>query len=161
MSTKSRNDIAKIKASFQKLMNFKDDSEEIDHLAHMISFAFLSEIEKILNDRNLKKNELAALIDVSPSFISQLYQGNKMVSTTVLAKLQKALKIKYKISAIADNNQHSLDENSIYENEELIIEVLNKKSSLTGCWLFHKHFEEMDSVYKSSNESTLKAKSLA
>lgn len=90
----------KISREFEELFKFKDKKEELDHEAHMIMFRFLSEIEKHYGaGKNLKKNELASKLGVSPSYITQLYNGEKLLNFTTLAKIQKAFDITFEIKA--------------------------------------------------------------
>jgi plasmid maintenance system antidote protein VapI len=95
---------------FEELFKFRDEKEELDHEAHMIMFRFLSEIEKHqVTGRKLKKNELASRLGVSPSYITQLYNGDKLLNFTMLAKIQKAFDIIFEIRVRRNNS--SVNEN--------------------------------------------------
>jgi len=90
----------KISKEFEELFSFKDEKEELDHEAHMIMFRFLSEIEEHqAAGKHLKKNELASKLGVSPSYITQLFNGDKLLNFTMLAKLQKVFNITFEIKA--------------------------------------------------------------
>ena len=67
-----------INSDFEDLFSFNSKEEELEHEAKMIMFRFLSELEK-LNGKPIKKKELAKAIETSPSFITQLYQGDKII----------------------------------------------------------------------------------
>jgi plasmid maintenance system antidote protein VapI len=89
-----------ISKNFENLFTFENEKEELDHEAHMIMFRFLSELEENHdNAKNLKKNELAAKLGVSPSYITQLFRGDKLMNLTMLAKIQKAFNITFEIRA--------------------------------------------------------------
>ena len=86
-----------IQNAFNDLFTFKDEKEEIKHKAHMLGFQFLSEIERISEDRGLKKKDFAKIIGTSPSYITQLFRGDKLVNLETLAKFAKGLNIDFDI----------------------------------------------------------------
>jgi len=88
---------------FENLFSFKDEKEELDHEAHIIMFRFLSELENFSGTKSLKRKELAAKLGVSPSYITQLYKGDKLLNFTMLAKIQKAFNITFEITARNNN----------------------------------------------------------
>jgi len=95
---------------FEELFKFRDGKEELDHEAHMIMFRILSEIEKQqVTGRKLKKNELASRLGVAPSYITQLYNGDKLLNLTMLAKIQRVFDITFEITAKRNNS--SVNEN--------------------------------------------------
>ena len=76
---------------FENLFSFKSKKEEIEHEAKMIMFRFFSELEKINSENPIKKKELAQTLKTSASYITQLYQGDKLINLLTLAKIQEAL----------------------------------------------------------------------
>jgi transcriptional regulator with XRE-family HTH domain len=99
-----------ISKDFENLFTFQDEKEELDHEAHMIMFRFLSELEEYHDSaKNLKKNELAAKLGVSPSYITQLFKGDKLLNFTMLAKIQKAFDLTFKIKAHKNESLYSVD----------------------------------------------------
>jgi len=75
------------------------ERSEIEHAAQMISYRLLSEIEKICEKRKITKKELALAVGTTPSYISQLFRGTKMVNMEILAKFEMALKFQFKIES--------------------------------------------------------------
>ena len=65
--------------------------------AEMLMYRFLSEVEIITEERKISKKELAKLVGTSPSYITQLYRGNKIASLEFLARLAKVLNIEFNI----------------------------------------------------------------
>lgn len=120
-----------INKEFESLFAFKSKEEEFQHEAQMIMFRFLSEIEKINDTGNsLKKKELAEKLGVSPSYITQLYNGDKILNFTFLAKLQEAFDITFDIKAHSNK--------SIYSETNLPKETLLSFSpESTGVWVYH------------------------
>lgn len=95
-----------INSDFEDLFSFKSKEEELEHEAKMIMFRFLSELEK-LNGKPIKKKELAKAIETSPSFITQLYQGDKIINLPTLAKIQEAFDITFEITAKQNNQSYN------------------------------------------------------
>lgn len=88
-----------IAPEFENLFVFKNKEEELEHDAKIIMFQFLSELEKLNAEKPIKKKELAKAIGTSPSYITQLYQGDKLINLMTLAKIQEAYKITFEIKA--------------------------------------------------------------
>jgi transcriptional regulator with XRE-family HTH domain len=89
-----------ISKGYENLFSFRDEKDELDFEAHMLMFRFLSEVEKISVDGKFIKNkELASKLGVSPSYITQLLNGDKLMNFTMLAKLQKVFNITFEIKA--------------------------------------------------------------
>lgn len=82
----------------EDLFSFKSKSDEIEHEAKMIMFRFLSELEKF-NGKPIRKVDLAKALDTSPSYITQLYRGDKLINLTMLAKIQDAFGFTFEITA--------------------------------------------------------------
>jgi len=82
---------------FSALFEFEDKKDLIDHKAHMIMFRCLSEIEKITGG-NLSKKELSNLVETSPSYITQLFRGDKLLNLLMLAKFELALDSEFDIT---------------------------------------------------------------
>jgi transcriptional regulator with XRE-family HTH domain len=90
----------KISSEFEDIFAFDSEEEELEHDAQMLTYKFLEELEKChSNGPKFKKKDLARAIEKSPSFISQLYSGEKLMSFNLLAKIQKAFNISFEIKA--------------------------------------------------------------
>jgi transcriptional regulator with XRE-family HTH domain len=97
-----------ISRGYEHLFSFSDEKEELAYEAHMLMFRFLSEVEKIHSEDNtLKNKDLASKLDVSPSYITQLFKGDKLLNFTMLAKIQKVYNITFEIKARKSTNTHS------------------------------------------------------
>lgn len=98
-----------ISKGYEDLFSFRNEKEELDFEAHMIMFRFLSEVEKISSDHRILKNkDLAAKLSVSSSYITQLFNGNKLLNFTMLAKIQKAYNITFEIRARKNDTSLSI-----------------------------------------------------
>jgi transcriptional regulator with XRE-family HTH domain len=121
-----------ISNEFEGFFSFKNEKEELKHEAYMIMFRFLSELEKVLaKGDTLKKKELADKLGVSSSFITQLFNGNKLMNLTMLAKIQEVFNITFDIKARSND--------SLYSNNNLPIESLFSISpEPDGFWVWRK-----------------------
>lgn len=86
----------------------KDDAFDMTFEKEMLMYRFLSEVDKICDDKKISKKELASRIGTSPSYITQIFRGSKTVNLEMLVKFQKALDFKYEIS-INVNNHNSIE----------------------------------------------------
>ncbi|GAA4308005.1 helix-turn-helix transcriptional regulator [Compostibacter hankyongensis] len=110
MKFKDKHSIA---PEFEDLFSFKNKEEELEHEAKMIMFRFLSELEKLNPEKPIKKKELAKAIDTSASYVTQLYQGDKLINLLTLAKIQDAYNLSFEIKAKhnAENYKEEVEQN--------------------------------------------------
>jgi DNA-binding Xre family transcriptional regulator len=100
MSTKFKDEYG-LNPDFAELFNFPDKEARIEHEAKMLMFKFLSALEKSGKKKKWKKKELALAIGTSPSYITQLYKGDKLINLHTLAKLQEAYEVSFEIKVRA------------------------------------------------------------
>jgi transcriptional regulator with XRE-family HTH domain len=119
-----------ISSEFENLFTFNSEKEELEHEAKMIMFRFLSELENINDSGITKKKELAEKLGVSASYITQLFNGNKLMNFTLLAKIQEAFNITFEIKARPNE--------SLYAVDNLDLEsFLPVTSESDGRWVWH------------------------
>lgn len=120
-----------ISKEFKDLFTFQDEKEELDHEAHMIMFRFLSEVEEYHSGgKNIKRNELASKLKVSPSYITQLFKGDKLLNFTMLAKIQKAFNITFEVKARKNESLYSVDYLKVETLPSFPVEP-------EGFWIWH------------------------
>jgi len=95
MNMNSKIKVEKIKEQFNSIFNNKTREEELKLESYLLMASFLSEIELILEKRRLTKANLAMQISTSPSYLTQVFKGNKPLNFVTLAKMQKALDIHF------------------------------------------------------------------
>jgi transcriptional regulator with XRE-family HTH domain len=135
-----------VEKGFEDLFDFDDESNEINHNATLLMFKFLSEIEKVTENKFSKK-QLSAFIGTSASYITQLFRGNKLINLETLAKFEKAFAIEFKITAISDSNKVFCDDEHLD-----IDQILSKRyHSQDGFWAFHK--QSKDNIYNKNINS--------
>jgi len=79
------------------------NEEEVELKTQLLAFSFLSEIEKLYTENNIKRNELAKAIGVSPSHLTQLFRGHRIPNLKILTKMIMYFGREYKI-ATEDKN---------------------------------------------------------
>jgi len=134
MSTKLNNII--ISPGFEDLFSFKNEEEKLEHDAQMISYKILSEIEKLCDERKIKKKDLAELVGTSKSYITQLFSGVKSINTNIMAKFENALDVKFEIR-LKQNGES-------YENflgKQLNADIFTNKRLATphGAWYYYQY----------------------
>lgn len=98
----------KVSNEFADLYNFTNKEEEIEHEAYMIMFRFLSELENLNSGTKLlKKKELAQKLGVSASYITQLFNGTKLINLITLAKIERELNITFEVKASRNETLYS------------------------------------------------------
>jgi ribosome-binding protein aMBF1 (putative translation factor) len=99
MSARHRKSPAEVQAAFDALFDSFSDAERLEQEGRMIGFAFLSEVEHELDRRGKSRKDLAKAMGVSGSFLTQLFTGDKPLSDKHKAMFQRALGIRFVVSA--------------------------------------------------------------
>lgn len=97
MTTKLKNN-TEIKECFNNLFEQLTEKEILDNEAKLIMFRFLSIIETKREELGWSRKVLAEKIGTSPSYISQLFRGDKLINMNTLAIIQKVMEIQFEIS---------------------------------------------------------------
>lgn len=87
-----------IQSAFGQLFNNLSEEDHLDIDAKILMFRFLSLIDAKREELGWSRKDLAAHIKTSPSFISQLFQGDKLINFTTLAKIQKVMGLEFEIT---------------------------------------------------------------
>jgi transcriptional regulator with XRE-family HTH domain len=125
------NDKYNVSEEFADLYSFRNEEEEVGHEAYMIMFRFLSELEKLNSEgRKQKKKELAEKLGVSPSYITQLFNGNKLINLTALAKIERSFNITFEIKARQNE--------ALYSAGDIpFLSFPVKQTEPEGFWVWH------------------------
>jgi DNA-binding Xre family transcriptional regulator len=101
MNTKSKKEISEIIKKFQSLFKEKTGDEKIEEDSFMLMAGFLSEIElfQSSSDKYSNRKDLAKAIGTSPSYLTQVFRGDKPLNFKTLAKIQEVLEIRFDITA--------------------------------------------------------------
>jgi len=86
--------------AFEDLSNSISDTDRIMIETRLFMYRFLSEIDRITSERGINRKELAALAGTSPSYMTQLFQGKKIINLQMLTRIKKALNIDFKVEVV-------------------------------------------------------------
>ncbi|MFM1857882.1 MAG: hypothetical protein RLZ05_942 [Bacteroidota bacterium] len=97
-----------IQATYRKIMDSRPEAEKLEVDSLLLMSGFLSEIEAAMVKKKMTRKLLAQLIGTSPSYLTQVFRGDKPLNFMTLAKMQKALnvgfvtRLYYKDKAVSD-----------------------------------------------------------
>lgn len=86
-----------LKEKFNSLFSNISEKERFDIDAKVLMFRFLEIVEEERKQKNLSRKDLAESMGVSPAFVSQLFNGDKLLNLVHLAKLQNSLGLEFEI----------------------------------------------------------------
>lgn len=121
-----------ISPEFESLFALNTKEEELEHEAKMIMFRFISEIQKLNFEKPIKKKELAKAIGTSASYITQLYQGDKLINLLTLAKFQKFYDVTFEVKAKSNSENYSSEVGKSFDPSKL----KNRMNDENGLWVF-------------------------
>ncbi len=110
MITRKSSTPIQIKESFDELFNSFNEQELLDQEARLLSFHFLSEIESAMEKQKMSKKILAEKVNTSASYITRLFRGDRLLNFNILAKMQRALGIKFDIKGKEIHSSYSKKE---------------------------------------------------
>ncbi len=82
-----------IQATYRKIMDSRPEAEKLEVDSLLLMSGFLSEIEAAMVKKKITRKLLAQLIGTSPSYLTQVFRGDKPLNFMTLAKMQKALNV--------------------------------------------------------------------
>jgi transcriptional regulator with XRE-family HTH domain len=96
---KSNSNRENIKTELDLLFNSKTESQLIERDALMLQANYLSEIERIAKESGINRKEIATKIKTSPSYLTQVFRGDKPLNFLTLAKIKRALNLRFNVTA--------------------------------------------------------------
>ncbi|MBC8152429.1 MAG: helix-turn-helix transcriptional regulator [Bacteroidetes bacterium] len=88
-----------IRAAFSALFANRTDQQQRDDDAQLLSFRFLSEVERIMQEQGFTRRKLAESVGTSPSYITQLFRGDRRLNMDMLARFEQVLGVQFVVSA--------------------------------------------------------------
>lgn len=92
MKTNDKNNL------FEELFNSLTPEEIIEQKGSQLAMEFLGIVDEVMAKEKISKKSLALQVGTSPSFITQMFLGDRKPSWNMLAKMQDALGIDFKIA---------------------------------------------------------------
>lgn len=96
-----------IQQAFNEALKTGSTEDKVELETLVLSAKFLSEIERIRQERGILKKELAEMIGTSPSHVTQLFRGDKTINLKTIAKLQIELGVSFDIK-ISDSRAETV-----------------------------------------------------
>ena len=110
MNTKLLNkdsEYSEIIDKFNDVFKFENEDDKLELDSKILSAKFLSLIQSVADKKGIKtRKELAELLGTSPSYLTQLFRGNKVLNLLMLAKIQRALDLKFDISLVSEHKKN-------------------------------------------------------
>lgn len=146
MSTnwKNKKDIQK---AFQDLLTPSSYEEKIEDEARLIMAKFLSEVEKKYKEKGWNRKDLAKKLGTSPSYMTQLFRGTKLVNLEMIAKMQDVLNIKFNITSVNQDKEKNIEH---YDSSYLNHKILDKE----GMWVYKPFPKESEETKIDTDLST-------
>lgn len=104
MNFEKKNSLNKL----NQMLEFKSSNEKAKLEEELLSLKFISTIEELLEQNDVNRSDLANILDSSKSYVSQVFSGDKMLNIRILAKIQRALNVSFKLYAV-DNNRFQFE----------------------------------------------------
>jgi transcriptional regulator with XRE-family HTH domain len=88
-----------LQSKFHSLLSSKSEDDLLKEEEFILMANYLSEIERLQELEGVKfvRKELAKQIKVSASYLTQVFRGDKPLNFRTIAKIQRALKIKFHV----------------------------------------------------------------
>lgn len=127
----------------QSAIEFDSDEEKLQFEAEMLHLNTMSLIEKLMKNHNMNKKDLAKKLNISQSFITQLFTADKFINYKLLAKLQRIFNINFTI----DVKSNIVSDN--YDADFVFAEI-NKKPDpkIIPLFDYNKNNDEVEYSFK-------------
>ena len=114
---------------WKELLSFKNDDEKFELYAELISLKIARQINEILDQKGITRSELAKMINTSPSYITQIMKGDKLINLKLIAKIEYYLDATFNFTFKSNFHQYDRASSSSYmllntnNSADLITEV--------------------------------------
>jgi transcriptional regulator with XRE-family HTH domain len=142
MSMKSNNE--DIEALFLALDDNKSEIDLIKEDSYVLQANYLSEIERFSKIYGFNKKDIADKIGISGSYLTQVFNGDKPLNFITIAKIKRALNIRFNITASLVTEKKTEINNEIPFVKHKLNTGYTQMKVVTG----DKIFEQSDISYK-------------
>lgn len=91
-----------IQNKFKKILTVKNHDEKIELTTTMIHLNIMNEIANLMEIKSINKTELAEKLNVSKSYITQLFTADKIINLKLIAQIQDIFNIKFGITLFGE-----------------------------------------------------------
>jgi transcriptional regulator with XRE-family HTH domain len=78
-----------------KFLSAKSDKDYIEIKTIAIQLDILNEIQKLMDEKKMKREDLAKAMGISKSFVSRIFSGDKMINLKMIAQFQDIFKCNF------------------------------------------------------------------
>jgi len=157
--------IKKSKNNHEIMLSKLTESDKLEVDTLLLMSKFLEQIEEMQQKRKITRKELAIRIGTSPSYLTQVFRGNRKLNFETLAKVQKELGIKFNITAdiVSEENLVEIERPKIFisYHKELIANVasyqyaIDRARKMINLW---QSFSKLGDVTDFARETARTAK---
>jgi transcriptional regulator with XRE-family HTH domain len=72
--------------------------DKLHNEALVLSARFLEIVQEALDEQNLSRKDLAERMGVSPSYLTQLFRGNRLLNIKAVVQMERVLDIKFQVT---------------------------------------------------------------
>jgi len=105
-----------IRNKLQSFKPIKSEEQLIERDSMILQASYLSEIERLYQNIGLNRKDLAIKIGTSPSYLTQVFRGDKPLNFLTLAKIKRALDLRFDLVASFNSDKKDLDTNAFEVN---------------------------------------------
>lgn len=142
MNTSNNNelDIKSIQSAFKEILRSSSDADKLEMEQDMLQLDILEYISSELKKKGIKRSELPSMLNVTKSFISQLFSADKRLNLEHLAKFQRILDEKFMVTM----------KNDINKSHSIVIVKLNQKSNRVNAELDYDYINRQPTNVEST-----------
>ncbi|HPT72864.1 MAG TPA: helix-turn-helix transcriptional regulator [Candidatus Cloacimonadota bacterium] len=90
---KSHGKVTDIQDRFDKILDLSNVKEQIEVREMILNSVIMEQIDFNLKQKGLNRSDLAKIIGVTKSYVSQLFNCNKMINLNMIAAIEKHLNL--------------------------------------------------------------------
>ena len=98
MSTQSNFSEQEIRDRLKSITSDKSEEKMIIRDSLILQANYLSEIERLTREKGIAKKDIAISIKTSPSYLTQVFRGDKPLNFITLAKIKRVLGLKIEVN---------------------------------------------------------------
>lgn len=83
---------------WKELFDSLSEEDKLHNEALILSARFLEIVQDALDEQGLSRKDLAERMGVSPSYLTQLFRGNRLLNMKAVVQMETALGMKFHVS---------------------------------------------------------------
>lgn len=83
---------------WNEIFDSLSEEDKLNNEALILSARFLEIVQDALEEQGLSRKDLAKRMGVSPSYLTQLFRGNRLLNMKAAVQMETALELKFHVS---------------------------------------------------------------